>query len=190
MSITKREIEVKSFSKERRGIQSTDEVWYNENKKIAQAFRDENSLAFDKLGKGDKIELTADFEERVYNMIKIIKKSEKKSWTDDMTNMSDLLDAAHKKLKHFSIKTEKIEIDLKEKYALFKAVLTCSIGTFEAHGDTTSENIDSEKVKKHFIRMAESRSIVRVLRFATNDTRCAEEETEGGEDSLEKNKGG
>ena len=187
MDITTRIIEVKTFSKGKRGIQSIDEVWYNENKELNKSFVDENSLMFDKLGKGDKIEMVADFELRKYNKFTISTKSEKKSgWADDMTTMKDLLDAAHKKLKKFSIKSEKIEIDHKEKYALFKATLTCNIGTFEAHGDVTKSNIDSDKVQKHWIRMAESRSYVRVLRLATNDARCALEETEQGEDSLEK----
>ena len=186
MTIAKREIEVKAFSKETLGIQSTDEVWYNINKTISDAFKEDVKLVISKLGRGDKVEMTADFEKRLYNVIKINKKSDKKNWADDMTNLEDLLTNAHKKFGDLSITTEKIEIDLKKKYALFKATAITKDHKFEAHGDATADNIDSEKVKKHFIRMAETRAIVRALRFLTNNAACAEEETEKGKDSLEK----
>lgn len=79
MSIIIREIEVKSFSKDTLGIQSTDEVWYNINKTIDDKFKEDVKAVISKLGRGDKIELTGDFEKRVYNVIKIIKKSVAKS---------------------------------------------------------------------------------------------------------------
>jgi len=183
--ISKREIIVSAVSKKNNSIKSLDEIWYNINPNLSEDFKKSAIDMIGKINSGDTIELTADFQKRLFNTIVLKKKSEKKNWAEEMTNMESLLNAAHNKLKHFSIRTEKIEIDLEKKYALFKSTLKCSIGEFEAHGDVTADNIDSEKVQKHWIRMAESRAIVRVLRFATNDTRCAEEETEQGTDSLE-----
>ena len=69
-------------------------------------------------------------------------------------------------------------IDVEKKFALFKAIVTLNGMTFTGHGDATSDNIDNAAIGKHFIRMAETRAIVRALRFATNDARCAVEETE------------
>ena len=120
----------------------------------------------------------------------IKKKSEKKgNWSEDMVKLEELLAAAHTKFPKLSITTEKIEIDLKQKYALFKAKaysdrneLTGQV--FEAHGDATNENIELDKVKLHFIRMAESRAIVRALRLLTNNAKVAEEETAAGKDPL------
>ncbi len=85
-----------------------------------------------------------------------------------------------------SIKTEVIKdengkplINLKEKFAVFKATVIVSDGSlqqeFQGHGDATSENVTGEFIKPHFIRMAETRSICRALRWYTNNG-CAEEE--------------
>ncbi|GAH86573.1 unnamed protein product, partial [marine sediment metagenome] len=71
------------------------------------------------------------------------------------------------------IQTEKIEIDLENKYALFRAIVTGKNGTFEAHGDATSENV-GDFIKPHFIRMAETRAIARALRWYTNNIKGVE----------------
>lgn len=116
----------------------------------------------------------------------------KKKWEDDMVKFEDLLTEAHKKAKddglHLNILTTVIRdkegapiIDVENKFAFFKSRITLSNGdgkvlkTFEGHGDATSENITGDKIKIHFIRMAETRAIVRALRWYTNNG-CAEEE--------------
>ena len=93
---------------------------------------------------------------------------------DDIIDFGTLLKAAHEK-GLTSIKTQLLSIDLEKKYALFKAVAESKIGTFEAHGDATSENVTGSYIKPHWIRMAETRAICRALRWLTNNA-CAEEE--------------
>ncbi len=112
----------------------------------------------------------------------------KSKWEDDMVKFEDLLTAAHEKKVHFSIKTQMLQLDVEKKFALFKATVIVGenpktkIGeleieprVFEGHGDATQENVKGEHIKPHFIRMAETRAIVRALRWYTNNG-CAEEE--------------
>ncbi len=106
-------------------------------------------------------------------------------WEDDMVTFETLLTKAHELKAKFSIKTEMLAIDLEKKYALFKARVIVSNGeiidnerafnVFEGHGDATETNVTGEFIKPHFIRMAETRAIVRALRWYTNNG-CAEEE--------------
>ncbi len=121
------------------------------------------------------------------------KKSTKKSskWEDDIVSFEVLLTAAHKKANDagfgLNIKTSVIRddagkplINLKEKFAVFKARVFLTdkgkvIQSFEGHGDVTDTNVKGENIKPHFIRMAETRAIVRALRWYTNNG-CAEEE--------------
>jgi len=124
------------------------------------------------------------------------KPQEQKNWADDMTNFEDLLNAAHDK-GLISIHTEMISVDFEKKQAVFKATVTGTmkretilekengeaetifeerIGTFTGYGD--AEAITNEIIKPHFMRMAETRSIVRALRWYTNNAQVAEEETE------------
>jgi len=106
-----------------------------------------------------------------------------KGWEDDIVSFEVLLTATHKKSGgNFSIKTECITVDLDKKYALFKATLSTSgkdgnvaLSEFDGHGDATIENVTGDFIKPHFIRMAETRAIVRALRWYTNNG-CAEEE--------------
>ena len=106
---------------------------------------------------------------------------EKKSgkWEDDMVTFEDLLTKAHSLKQPFSIKTKMLEVDVEKKFALFKASVIVGEGenvhVFEGHGDATADNVTGEFIKPHFIRMAETRSIVRALRWYTNNG-CAEEE--------------
>jgi hypothetical protein len=104
-----------------------------------------------------------------------------KNWAEDMTNFEDLLTAAHEK-GLISITTELIQIDPTNKFAVFKATVLGdmdkkgkSYGTFTGYGD--AEGIDNEKIKPHWVRMAETRAIVRALRWYTNNATVAEEET-------------
>ena len=105
-------------------------------------------------------------------------------WEDDMVTFEILLTKAHALKEHFSIKTEMLAIDLEKTYALFKATVTvdrkdAEFGpmtmTFQGHGDATADNVTGDFIKPHFIRMAETRAIVRALRWYTNNG-CAEEE--------------
>lgn len=106
--------------------------------------------------------------------------SSPQNWAKNMVKFKDLLSNAHDLGLH-SIKTTMIQIDIDKGYALFKAEVwilrnnTVS-GPFEAHGDATDKNIDNMLIKKHFIRMAETRAIARALRLATNNGEVAEEE--------------
>jgi hypothetical protein len=101
-----------------------------------------------------------------------------KSWAEDMTNFEDLLTSAHAK-GLISINTEMITFDMEKKQAIFKATVKGKIGKeigeFTGYGD--AEGITNDLIKPHFIRMAETRSIVRALRFYTNNAAVAEEET-------------
>ena len=190
METTKREIVVKAFSKDTFGIQSNDEVWYNVDKAIDNVFKDNNAIRIGKLNRGDTIELVADFQKRIYTTFSVTKKSENKSgWQEEITTLEDLLKLAHKK-GLIEIRTELITIDLEKKYALFKAIVIGEVsesphvsGTFQGHGDVTSENIGSDAVKKHWIRMAESRAICRALRWYVGEHKVAKEEL-SEEDSL------
>ncbi len=104
---------------------------------------------------------------------------------DDMITLSDLLGMAHKKgLK--SITTECITYNSEKKSAMFKATVimyrkggasTDGDMVFTGHGDVDQENLKKESfVSPHWYRMAETRAIVRALRWATNEARAAEEE--------------
>ncbi|MCH8329386.1 MAG: hypothetical protein IIB81_03255 [Nanoarchaeota archaeon] len=159
MELTKREVVIKLFSKDTLGIQSEEEIWYNFNKDLETKAKTGVQKLFDTLNKGDTIELFADFQKRTYNGFVVLKKAEKKSgWQEEITTLKDLLKQAHiKGLKE--IITEIITIDLEKKYALFKAIVIgyidekkVIIGSFQGHGDVTSENIGSEAVKRHWIR--------------------------------------
>jgi hypothetical protein len=141
--------------------------------------------------KGNKIEFIMG--NNGIESLKVLEKAPEKkdrNWADDMTNFEDLLKAAHKK-GLISIQTEVVIdgngnpcIDYKEKKALFKATVKGWIGDekskeegeFTGYGD--AEGITTETIKPHFIRMAETRAIVRALRWFTNNAAVAEEETE------------
>jgi len=108
------------------------------------------------------------------------KPESKKKWEDEMVTFEDLLTKAHDLKAPFSIKTEMLAVDLEKKYALFKAIVDVTgkegfKSSFTGHGDATMENVTGEFIKPHFIRMAETRAIVRALRWYTNNG-CAEEE--------------
>ena len=115
-----------------------------------------------------------------------------KKWEDDIVSFETLLTAAHKKAKddgnNLNIKTTIVRgvdgaplIEMEKKFAFFKArvFITDKEGKelcrFEGHGDATLENVTGTHIKPHFIRMAETRAIVRALRWYTNNG-CAEEE--------------
>ena len=134
------------------------------------------------LNKGDKIKLKITGIGR-YSVIEVLEKAEKSGW-DDMTNFEELLNDAHKNHELTSIKTEMISYDWEKKNALVKATVTGEIKgdevIFQAYGDATQDNISTDHVKQHWIRMAETRAIARALRWFTNNAAVAEEETDKG----------
>ena len=161
--------------------------WYNISGDEAELRRTRETL----LRKGN--EIAFDFDKGEVSNLKVITmvKEAEGSWEDDIVNFETLLNAAHNKHIPFSIRTKCITVDLEKKYALFKASIVMNPGTdeavvFEGHGDATAENVTGEFIKPHFIRMAETRSIVRALRWYTNNAQCAEEEKSNS--STEKKK--
>ena len=94
----------------------------------------------------------------------------------DEVKFETLLDKAHEKgLK--AIRTSLLHFDAEKMIAVFKAeVIDSEDNIFVGHGDVIDNNIDQEKIKKHWIRMAETRAIVRALKLMTNNAECSEEE--------------
>lgn len=58
---------------------------------------------------------------------------------------------------------------------VFKATVTGKKGIFEAHGDADDKNT-SDMIRKHKIRMAETRAVNRALRFYNNIGMCSVDE--------------
>lgn len=96
---------------------------------------------------------------------------------DETRNLAGLLDAAHKK-GILSIESELIPTNLLTQ-VIFKVTVTVQSAKgqrrFTAHGDANREEVQSS-MKEHYIRLAESRALVRALRWTTNDARVADEE--------------
>ena len=152
------------------------EVWYNlkGDEKIFTAAK----AMF--LSKGNEIEFKLVGGYAVE--FNLLKKAPEEKKDENMMNLDMLLESAHKDGKLQNIRTEIISIDHEKKIAVFKAVVTMksndetTLGQeFEAHGDANYSNL-GDKIKEHYIRMAETRSIVRALRWATNNAECSEEE--------------
>lgn len=138
--------------------------------------------------KGNQIKIYhSDDEDDRYELVSKAEKEEKKEELD-LIDFETLLNDAHDKFKDFSVTSTAIEIDRQNKYALFKVQVKIGENVYEAHGDSTADNISGQFVKPHFIRMAETRALARALRWATNNAKCADVETENGELSEEKNK--
>ena len=113
---------------------------------------------------------------------------EKGKRMDNYIDFEQLIKKAHQKFKgNFSIETEyiqKIAIDESNKFEepiVFRAkVIIHKNGkqqVFTAHGDATKNNT-TEYMSKHLIRVAETRAIVRALRFALGVGMTAKEEVE------------
>lgn len=108
------------------------------------------------------------------------KETKKSNWQEDIVDFESLLNKAHELYKNnFSIKTKCLLLDSEHKLAYFKAVVEIkkdnNIQQFFGHGDASFENL-TEMIAPHFYRMAETRAVVRALRFATNCAKTAEEE--------------
>lgn len=158
--------------------------WYNISGEEAELKRTKDTL----IKKGNEIEFEIDNGKIDQSKITVITEG-KGSWEDDIVDFETLLNAAHSKKMPFSIKTECLNVDQEKRYALFKASVevVSDKGTeiFQGHGDATIENVTGDFIKPHFIRMAETRAIVRALRWYTNNAVCAEEEKS---DNLPKKK--
>lgn len=159
--------------------------WYNVKAKPEAL----NGILETVIGRGNVIEFEMENGFPKNFTLKEKAKEKEGSFTDDLTSFEDLLADAHKKFEdRMSIKTEMIQNDWEKQRAIFKATIeifpedsTIEFKqTFEAYGDATQDNC-GEMVKKHYIRMAETRAIARALRWATNNAKAAAEETETGE---------
>jgi hypothetical protein len=152
--------------------------WYNIKTKPEAL----NGLLESVIGKGNVIEF--EVENGFPKNFTLKEKAAEKQgdFTDDLVSFEDLLNDAHTKFDgNFSVKTEMIQNDWEKQRAIFKATVeVLGIGSYDAYGDATQDNC-GEMVKKHYIRMAETRAIARALRWATNNAKAAEEETENGE---------
>lgn len=151
-------------------------VWYNiaDEVDILEAYTDKI------LKRGAEISFEYDEKTKAVTKLKLIKEAEK-GWEDDIVSFETLLTKAHSLKIPFSIKTKMLELNVEKKFALFKATVfvegkkgeECLY--YDGHGDATEENVKGDHIKPHFIRMAETRAIVRALRWYTNNG-CAEEE--------------
>jgi hypothetical protein len=158
------------------------ETWFN----IPGKEEDLKIMLDNYIKKGNEVEF--DYERNVKRVtnVNVTKEAPKEegNWQDDMVNFEELLNAAHEKADkdkvNLIIETSIIgTVDFDKKKAIFKAtVLTVKDGKienrFEGHGD--AEGIGSEKIKEHFMRMAETRSIARALRWYTNNAKCCDVE--------------
>lgn len=183
--------------------------WYNQGGEEA----DLKVLLKEIILKGNEIQFSYDGLSREVSALVKTKEAEagQKSWEDDIVDFETLLTAAHDKGAPFSIKTEMLQLDLEKKFALFKATVEVyataeqytkycigevseesrhhkrmKLVEFTGHGDVTSENVTGEFIKPHFIRMAETRAIVRALRWYTNNAKCSEEEKSESKTEEEK----
>lgn len=146
-----------------------------------------------KLTKGTAVEFEAEdgtWKVKEFKTIQTQEKEKSGDFTDDLISFEELLDDAHTK-GLFGIETELINHDAEKKAAIFKAtaIMQNKEGTlkrFEAYGDADQTNCQSQMIKPHYIRMAETRAIARALRWATNNAATSEEETDKG--TLPENK--
>ena len=149
--------------------------------------------------KGNTITFNYNAQSKILKDLKVTAEGEQEApkdgmWQDEMIRFEDLLNAAHEKKIPFSIKTEMLSIDWEKKYALFKATVEVLhednesdyITVFTGHGDATSDNIQGEFIKPHFIRMAETRAIARALRWFTNNAKVSDAELPEGEEEQAK----
>ena len=190
-NVTKGTYIIEAAAKKTSGLK-IDGEWFNMNPLISQDFRLANESVFTDLGPGDKVEISGDLANKKYNIVELKVKqkpinNQGGNWGKDVQHLKDLLKEAHAKGLN-SIKTEMISVDWEKKTALFKATVygkedkNGNLQTFEAHGDTTQENIESEKVQKAWIRMAETRAISRALRWFLGRGEVVDTELPEGED--------
>ena len=103
----------------------------------------------------------------------------------DMITQAQLLDKAHQ-LGLAGVKTKIVQLPDKDNGMVAVHHATVTIRTqdglceFQGTGDASADNVGS-MIRKHIIRMSETRAVVRALRWATNTGKAAREEL-GGDD--------
>lgn len=171
-------------------LEEQPKTWYNISGKTEELEQLKKNLIL----KGAEVSFEYDPKTKKVEDLKQETAPEKKEdWTEEMTTFEDLLSDAHEKFgEKMHIRTElvkdgneKLVLNFEKKRALVKAQVYIrrddkNTQVFEAHGDTTEENVKGD-VGKHFIRLAETRAIARALRWATNNASVAKEETDEGE---------
>jgi len=140
-----------------------------------------------KVGLQENVEvskLTSEEAGKVIDELRNLVEGTKQTFEDKMKDYIDfetLLKEAHKHLGNFSIETELVNMTESE-LIIFKATVKVKDGDIEriftAHGDAHPSNVN-EMMKKHLLRVAESRAVVRALRFALGVGKTAKEEIEG-----------
>lgn len=169
-----------------RGVKVGD-IWYN----VRGDTKDEVDAMFsdDLLSRGNTVEVELGPGNTITKIVKLVKKAE--GWhEDDMLSLDSLLEDAHKN-GLIGIKTQIISHDPEKKTAVVKAMVFMMkkeepkkteppeqpvIKEYHGHGDADQTNISSDTVKKHYLRMAETRAISRALRWATNNAMTCKEE--------------
>ena len=154
------------------------------------------------LQKGNKISFDYSKKDGISNLTLLNKSNESNESSkpsnptdgDDFVKFPELLEKAHEKFgEKLNIETEIIRdgegnpmIDFEKKRAVARAEVIIrdkdqkTIQRFTGYGDATPDNT-TKTTRDSFIRMAETRSIVRALRFSTNDARTSEEEVKEGQ---------
>jgi hypothetical protein len=167
--------------------------WYN-----VRADKKENVDALfneEMLHQGNKVKVEIDeFDKTISKFISLVSKSQKHE--EDKINLEVLLNDAHNK-GLAGIRTKLLSHDPVKKTAVVKAevamlkeqkpVKNPETGKMESRppimlefhgiGDASPENTD-DSIKKHYLRFAESRALVRALRWMTNNAKVADEEKE------------
>ena len=172
-------------------------TWYNVRGDTEEIIN--KSFGDELLAKGNTVIVEVNATNTITNFVKLVKKSEKSN--DDMLDLDTLLADAHEK-GLVAIKTQAIQIDVEKKIAIFKATISMQVKSkdgkelcikeFNGYGDAlpdmnyvykgkdgkprTAHNMESETIRPHFIRMAETRAIARGLRWATNNAKTCKEE--------------
>ena len=164
--------------------------WYNVKAPVDAL----DLLLKDTIQKGNTIEFEVD--KGIYSNFTLKEKGKGKStdgknWAENIVNLDQLLNSAHAQ-GIILITTELVSIDFPGKHAVFKAtvqgwlpqiqdkdnkiLVEKRIGTFTGIGDSEAIDEKVQGISDAWIRMSETRSIVRALRWYTNNAGVAEEE--------------
>jgi hypothetical protein len=163
--------------------------WLNWDESVSSMKREEVEAILRDLKPKDKVKIQL-CGDGGFAEIEVIEKA-KEEQEDGIIGLEQLLDKAHKDSYLTDIKTEMIEHNAEKAYAIFKATVTadkvdikgetkCTFGqkTFTAYGDASKAEFEGNKMQlgSAYIRMAETRAVVRALRWLTNVAKAAKEE--------------
>jgi len=177
-------------------LQEEDGVWRNIDGTEEELKQIKDSI----IQKGNKVSFDYDDKDGISNLTLLnasgnynnSKPSFDKKDDTDFVKFKELLNKAHEEFgDKMSIDTKIVAdgegnpmIDFEKKRAVAFAEVVIKDGDeirrFSGHGDATKENT-TDTTRDSFIRMAETRAIVRALRFSTNIARTAQEEVGGQE---------